>query len=474
MRRSIWALSLMLLFAAGRGAAQEVQAPMDVAGRVERVDRHLAERLGLWINEFPGFQEARLFQVADSSFVLEISMLRDGRVVRERLPRSASEVAQLRQQVQAGLDAQRNLDERGVLNQEGRHLLLGQTTLAGLTFYGSAVPYVLGLEDSGAAGGYLLTAASSFFLPFVLTQDQPVTYGMANLSRYGVSRGILHGILLHGLVAGEVRDRCGPVERPCDGDGGSSSERARLATAVTVSIAEGVGGYLWARNARMTAGTANAIAGSGDAGLFWGVSAAAVIGSEDPSLRGVATVVLPVTAATIVAGHQLAQRRDFTWGDADLIHTAGIVGALSGYAATDLAGGGDASGRLFAGAGIVGSAAGIYIADRLVRNTDFSVGQAALNRLGTFAGALAGASLGVLAENGTVALTGTALGAAAGYALTYAAHADDAPAGRGERIPSSAWEFRIQPQGLLAAGVGSRPESEPAPLFNVSYRFGGR
>lgn len=464
MRRLMWGVSLLWLLVALPARAQEVQVPLDEAGRVETVDRRLAERVGLWTAEYPGFQEARLFQAADSSFVLEISMRRDGRLVRERLPRSAEEVAALRRRVQAAFEATANLDDSGAPNQEGRYLLLGQTTLAGLAFYGWAVPVAADVESGAAAAGlYLLTAATSFFAPLALTQDRPVTYGMANLSRYGVTRGIAHGLLLHRLLAGDEELECNELGCFHEGDG---DDRAQLASAMAVSLAEGVGGYLWARNERMSAGTANAIAGGGDLGLFWGAGAAVLAGADDLGERPAAAILLPVTAGTVLGAHRLAKRRDYTWGDADLLYTAGAVGALGGFAAGDLLGDADHKKQMW-GAAMLGSATGVYLADRLVRNTDFSVGQAMLNRLGAIAGGLAGASLGVMTEEETVALTGAALGAAAGYALTFAMLAPEAPAGRGERGPLSAWEVRVRPEGLLAAGRGSAA----APILSVRYRF---
>jgi hypothetical protein len=465
MRRSILLGLVLFLLSAAPARGQEVQVPLDQTGRVERIDRRLAERLGLWTQQYPGFQEARLFQAADSSFVLEITRLREGRTVRERLALSPAEVADLRGRVEALLAARAVLDPEGGLNQEGRYLLLGQTTLAGIAFYGWAVPVVLDADDeSSAAGLYLLTSAASFFLPFALTDDAPVTFGMANLSRYGVTRGIFHGLLLHELVAGE-RVKCGP-----DYCSHESDERAQIGSALLVSVAEGVGGYLWARNEGMSAGTANAIVVGGDAGLFWGLGTARIAGTEDISERTTAAIALPITAAAIVGAHALAQRRDYTWGDADLIFTAGAVGALAGVAAGDLIGGDpDAKGAW--AAAMLGSAGGMYVADRMVSHTDFSVGQATLNRLGAIAGALAGASLGAMAENETVALTGAALGAAAGYALTYSALAPDAPAGRGERMPSAAWEVRLQPQGLLASRLLAGSAPAPLPFLMVQRRF---
>lgn len=456
----------LLLVAAGSAAAQEVQVPLDEGGQVAVIDMRLAQRLDLFVDRYPSFQEARLFQAPDSTFVLEITTERNGQLARQRVPLSAREMDELRRNVTARLAEHA---PSAVLNQEGRYLLLGQASLLGLGFYGWAVPYVVDAEDTGAVAMYLLTAGGSFFLPYLLTEGRPVTYGMTNLSRYGASRGIAHGLLLHRLIAGDEEERiCGEFGCYTANDTG----RGEIASALLASFAEGVGGYLWAHNEKMTAGTASAIALGGDAGLLWGLGTAFLVGTDDIGERSTAGITLPFTVAGIAGGRWLAGRRDYTWGDVDVMYTAGVLGAYSGIAAMDLSNVDDE--EPFVAAAMLGSAAGLYVADRLVRDTDFSVGQSILNRLGTLAGGLAGASIGVLAEDETIALAGSALGAAGGFALTYGTLAPAAQQQRGEQI--SSWNVRVMPQSLLLGALGrERAEHAPAlPLLSVQYRFGGR
>jgi hypothetical protein len=463
--RLLIGLGLLAAFA-GRAAAQEIQVPLDEAGRVEVIDTRLAQRIGLFVDRYPGFEEARLFRAADSTFVLEITTSRRGQVSRERIPLSAAEVADLRRDVSA------RLTERApsaALNQEGRYLLLTQTSLLGLGFYGWAVPYMLDAEDTGAFAMYLLTAGSSFFAPYALTENQPVSYGMANLSRYGATRGIAHGLLLHRLIAGEEKPKVICHEFGCFETSEDDPSQRAITTALVGSVAEGVAGYLWARNEQMTAGTANAISLGGDAGLLWGLGSSILVGTDDIDERTTAAITLPFAAAGVVAGHRLAAQRDYTWGDVDVMYTAGLLGAYGGIAMMNLAGADE--GEPFAMAMMVGSAAGLYVSDRLVRDTDFSVGQASLNRLGTLAGGLLGASLGVLAEDVNIALVGSALGALGGFAATYGTLAPAAREQRGEIV--SAWNVRVMPQSLLLGRrSGDRGDGGPAlPLVSVQYRF---
>ena len=91
MRRTPSTLLLALGVLAVLGApvalsAQEVQVPMDESGRITEVDRDLARRLGLFLDEYPDLQVARLYELGPDSYVLELTRSRDGRTFRERVP----------------------------------------------------------------------------------------------------------------------------------------------------------------------------------------------------------------------------------------------------------------------------------------------------------------------------------------------------------------------------------------------------
>jgi hypothetical protein len=452
---------LTLLFAVVApvsGQAGDVQVPFDPAGRIEVIDARLAGRLGLFVDEYPGLREVRLFQASDSSFVLEVTTTRDGRLERRRVPLSAQEARSLRARV-----AERVTDRapEAVLNQEGRNLLLTQTALLGFTFYGSLVPTMLGVDDgSTGAGLYLLTAGTSFFLPYVLTQDQNVTRGMATLSGYGASRGLAHGFLLYQMVSGDEEDRSYEDDIYVDHDSG---ERTASALALLTSVAEGVGGYLWARNEGLTVGEVTAVALGGDYGLAGGLALAYVVGTEGIAEPAAAAMGLAGSAAGITGGRWLAARRDYTGGDAGVMYTSGVVGTLAGLALADVVG---LEERPLVTVGMLGAGAGLYLGDRLVRDTDFSTSQASLNALGAGMGGLAGLGTAILVGgddvDGTAVLTGTAAGALAGFALTYNSLAPMAREQQGES--ASSWKVRLSPVGMAAG----RPAG---PSLSVQYRF---
>lgn len=469
-----WLAALLLW--AGAARAQEVQVPLDERGRVETVDASLAARLGLFADEHPGFHEARLFQAPDSSYVLEITTRQDGRTARRRIPLTPAQAAELRARV-GGRVAERA--PRAGLDQDGRYLLLGQTTAVGLGFYSWAVPVIAGASDTEAVSLSLLSMGASFFVPYALTEGKPVTYGMANLSRYGATRGIAHGLLAYQLINGEDNSD-GDCEfdpelgfEVCEYDDTSDRERGGAATALLGSVAEGVAGYLWARSENMTAGQANVVGTGGDFGLVGGLGLAYAAGTEDIGERATAAIALPAAAAGILAGHRVARARDYTWGDADVVYTAGALGILAGVAGADLL---TLEERPLAAAGMLGGAAGLYLGGRHVRGTDFTIGQASLNRLGTIAGGLVGLGLGALVsveeEDPTAALVGAAAGATLGYIGTYRSLAPAAREQRGEQGPL-AWRVQVSPAGVLgaASGVGLPKSGASVPLVSFSRSF---
>src|SRR4029079_8234105 len=76
-RVRVWVAALWVasFLAAAVAVAVELQVPLDRAGRVQRIDAALARRLQMFADR-PNFQDARLFQLADYGYVLELTALR--------------------------------------------------------------------------------------------------------------------------------------------------------------------------------------------------------------------------------------------------------------------------------------------------------------------------------------------------------------------------------------------------------------
>jgi hypothetical protein len=436
--------------------AQETQVPLDRSGRIQRIDSTLAKRLGMLVDRYPGFTEARLFRAPDSTFVLEVTMARGGQILRERVPMSAAGADSLRGQVSALVDEKA---PSAVLNQEGRALLVSMTTLLGLGFYGWALPYAADASGETAVGIYLVTAGGSFILPFLATGRQPVTYGMADHSLYGATRGIAHGILFYQLFAGN-----------------EGTSQGTVGSAFAGSVIEGVGGYAWARGAGLEAGSTTAIGALGDFGLLEGLGVVALADYYDQDKHAAAAATMLVgSAAGLAAGSVLASRRDFSYGDARIMRDGMLLSSCLSLMVVDWFSPED---KGYVTAAMIGGVAGLVGGDLLVRDTEFTAGQSWLVTLGMVAGGAVGLGIGYLTSHdgyneGTALLTAGTLGATLGYGATYASFRRSA---RESRVGGSSWQLELSPLGLVAAtslgtGTGGAGNAASLPLVRARVRF---
>lgn len=448
-------------------AQQEVQVALDREGRVEVVDLRLAGRLGVFVDRFPGFQEARLWiQLPDSTYILEITGVREGRRVRERSPLGAAEVEALRADISGRIDARA---PAMALEREGRPRLLGGTALLGLGFYGWAVPVMFDVDEATTAVGlYMLTAGSAFFGPWAATRHRSVSPGTADLALYGGSRGIVHGLLAHRLITGGDED-----DVPANED-----IRGEVAMAMAFSLAEGIGGYAWATDRGLDMGTTRTIGMAGDFGMLQGLGLAVLTDLEDGAG---AAMTLAGAAGGLALGPPLARRGAYSVGDVTALSTAGYLGGYAGVSLVDMFQ--SDSDQWYAAGAMAGNAAGLFVGDRLARRTEFTPGQGWLVALGTVAGGavgLGGAYLLVGNDDdhedpSRVYFAASTLGAAAGYGVTFRSLAPDAarfPQGSRSGAGGLALQLHAAGVALAASGAGGvRPSRRGIPLVTGSYRF---
>ena len=448
-------LALALACSASAALAAEVQVAFDPAGRIQRVDEALARRIGMFVAEHPGFQEARLFAVDDTSFVLEISAIRGGRLERERVPMTLAQVEALRAEVAGKVAASGPAPAK--LNQDGRTMLVAGYALMGLGFYGWALPYMTDVQDGSAAlGEYLLVSGASAFAPMLMTQNAPVSWAATNLSLFGATRGIWHGSLVYDLFSSG------------NSGWGGDEGRGRVGVMMVTSLAEGALGYAAARAGNMDGGTAQTVVNGGDYGLAWGVCASELAGCYDrDDDRAAAAMTLAGAAAGTLGSRWLAANRAYSYGDAWVMRSAGYVGGLLGATVADLGNPDDS--KPYAAGVLAGTLAGLAVGDRLVKGREFTGGDGILVQLGGSAGALMGLGLVALSSpdgDGASALwwSGGSLGATLGWALTWNALSSRAAARAAER---TSWRFGLEPAGVLAAlassRAGARAGASPAP-----------
>jgi hypothetical protein len=416
----LWIASVV---AAAVAVAAELQVPLDHAGRVQRIDAALARRLKMFTDR-PDFQDARLFQLADSSYVLEITALANAGLSRERIPLTALGADSLRSIVTNALVEHRTTP---VLDSSGRPLFVATTTATCFGFYGWAVPYLFmeGATSEAATGTYLLIASGGTFIPLYLTRNRSVSMGAALMSWYGMSRGALHGALIPNALSD---------------DPGS---KAPVGSAFAMSMVEGIAGFEWASRTGMTEGTAATINNLCDFGTLYGLGFADL---ADANGQAGSAATLAGAGAGLVTGALYARGRNHTYGDASVMRTAGWVGGYLGMAIEATAAQNNWSNTTTAAA-MVGSAAGLAVGHGLVQRTDFSFGQGVIVDLCTVSGWLFGLGAAYVASsNGDLDEStfwlSTGLGTLAGYGAGYATGVKSARRAAADR---TSWHLDVSP-----------------------------
>ena len=444
-------------------AAEETQVPLDHAGRIESLDRWLARQLGLFVDEYPLLQEVRLYHAADSSFVLEITQREGGRRTRARLPFTAAEVDSLRDLVGVRVATRA---PGAALDQSGRPLLLAGCAGLGLGFYAWAVPTLLDVQGGEAYGGtYMLVSATSILLPMVITQGTDVSFPAADLAIYGATRGIAHGALLYD---GLVRD-------PAD--------HGVLGLALAGSLVEGAALGTWAQATHASGGVAGSIGTGGDFGLLYGLGIADLtdlIGDEHDG--ALAACTLGGSGLGMAGGYWLARHRDYTYGDAGAMRTAGLVGAYLGLGLARASGAEESEPAT--AAAMAGGVVGLMAGDAFVSRTDLTGGQKLIVDLVTVAGGLFGLGAGMLAgedadEPDRVILPASALGAVAGYAAGFSsvhgrARGDAGPgssnASYARQAPAS-WHIGLEPRASRVTRRHGTRQAAPPLFLTLRCRF---
>jgi hypothetical protein len=334
-----------------------------------------------------------------------------------------AEVERLRQRVA------RRMDERGAtptLNQEGRYGLLAATTSLGIT-EGALVAAALEADEQSAAALPLMGGAAGFFVPLLATQDRSVTEAEADMTFYGGVQGYIHAVQLYGLLGGE-------------NNGGAA------ATAALLGAAESVAGYRLARRNNWSAGHAEMMSFTGLAGNLVGLGLAAGLTGDDPSVEVLSGGSLAGSVVGGYVGHRLGRTDRYSQGDARVYLQTGTL--TTNLVVSALAAGEVPDGRTVILTTTGAAVGGLALGRTLVQDRDFSKSQSNLILLGTSAGSLLGGGTAAWteAEGGTVAVL-QALGAAAGFGITYSLF--DEPAQRAARSGSAHldWRLNVTPRG---------------------------
>ncbi len=428
--------------------AQEKQVALDKEGKLQSIDKTLEFKLKAFV-EYPGFQEARLFQINESLYVLEVIYQPENVVLRAREELNTEQVDELRTKI-SSLVASRSPSL--LLNQEGRTAFLVGSSVISAFYYGTSIAAMTTENGYEAFTGiYLLTTATAIAAPFFLTKNKEMTFAQQHMASYGQTRGIIHGIALPYLFLSD------PDYRLVVGSG------------VAASIAEGFFGYHWATKKNYSWGQSMTVGVYTDFGKLMGLGAGHILGLYDGNVASnmMALSFLAGTATGFLTGNKIAQKDYYTTGDAMILSGAGLLGMALPVSILSYA---EPPARTMSLTAVAGTAAGLYIGDKLAQKHDFSYRQGIFTMLSQGVGGLAGMGLGYLLfpalnEDKFLPLS-TTLGALAGYALSVRHF------GKEENKESSNLSFNLNfnPLGMLQLGKQNN-KLDGMPIVVGSIRF---
>ncbi|MBI5323864.1 MAG: hypothetical protein HZB41_01040, partial [Ignavibacteriae bacterium] len=341
-----------------------------------------------------------------------------------------------------------------LINQEGRSSFLAGTTILGLGLWDWMIPSAFEIEESSSYMAlYLSTAALSFFIPYLLTENAPVTEGASSLSIYGGLLGMYHGLMINFLLSDEINS-------------------GSYALMFSMSIAELLGGYYLATNTNMTEGKASVLATMTTFGIGYGFGIPYILGAEEREIFMLGGLL--GSGLGYLTGEFISNSQNYTVGDASVLANCGGLGAfipltINVIAETETL-------ELTVGTLLLGTAVGTYFGNQLVMGKDFTKSQGTFITIGTFAGGLLGGSLGFLFvgnnlhSDGKMVTLFSALGAFGGFTIMYSSFKDKA------RIPESrtSLEFEFNPGSYAVSKLYQNSKSlyqTYVPMIGLKYKF---
>ncbi len=413
--------------------AQEKQVAFFPESDVFTIDKSYAKKLSLF-TEYEDFVEAKLFQLSENEFAIEIYYSKKGVIYKERKVVNGEQkdffISGLR-----GFVAKQNPDltkktetdeEVKMLNQKGRPGLLVTSTVVGLGYYGYAVPFMLNTESSKLfIAAYMLSSGASFLIPYNTTKSKDVSLSQVSMSFYGQSRGILHGILMGYLLTD-------PIEYDDNYYYSYEEQKQKedrrnqviFGLGILTSIGEGIAGFKLAEQWDYSTGSASMFQMWGDVGSISGLLFSDLFGFyENQGEKDVLSTVLLSSFAGLGVGKYLTDRGSYTVGDALFYRSSLLLGgALAPLLVYYFE---PHESEFYSSAALLGGLGGAFLANNLLEDIDFTTGQGLIIATGEIAGCLLGLGIGYLLtpeiETGKFLMTTGAIGAISGYALTYKA-----------------------------------------------------
>lgn len=411
-------------------SAQETQVPISDEYRIMTITPELRNDLKLF-PEISGFQDAKLYQLIDSSYVLEIISTQQGRIVKKRNMMTLTDVQSLRSRIHGIIKQTTPL---GFIDQTGRAAFINTVIGLSVSYYGWSIPFLFQDIDSKAfVALYLMTASGMILYTTSATQHMELSKETAMGFQYGAIRGIVHGNALYGIFAGEYTRWFIPVSS-------------------VVSALEGAMVMSWVRENHTPLGNIYTVGAFSDFGTAMGVGGAFLLRKGDEftlnekDLRLLGSMLLAGSGVGYLIGKTIIDNTSYSSGDADILQSAGFLGAADAFSIADLAG--TENRKALVSATMAGAVVGLGIGHALTRLNDFTDDQGTSIRLYTSLGMILGLgtaySISGSESDRTIYLSMSTLGATIGFALAY----NSANSVQSFSSTSHAWNMRLDPFGL--------------------------
>ncbi len=352
--------------------SQERQIPIDSTNNIFIVDIELEKLLNLF-PEINGFNEAKLFQKTDSSYILEIIYYERNNLMRKQLNYSQSQLNSLRKKIAFQL-AHNNIKLN--LNQDGRVYLITGTTLLSI-YYGISLASISNANANVSGAIDLFTIGAGFFVPFYLTKNIEVTYGMSNLAVGSGAVGLGIGYCLNDLahISFELNDQ--------------------YILPTLTSVSGILGGYYYAKENKITEGKANAIVDMSLLGAPYLAGISYTLIGDNMTNNQISGSFLLGSMGGALLGNTLSNKYDYAPGDAEVFSTSTLLATAETAALLAVLKTQDA--QTAVGIMVLGATFGGLRGNYLVSDVNFSDAQGNYLALGALGGGLIGTGISLIA-----------------------------------------------------------------------------
>jgi hypothetical protein len=310
--------------------------------------------------------------------------------------------------------------------QEGRTLLVAASTLYGLTLYGPGTAILFDIESGRQfAGLELLIGGGSFAGALAATRNHRLGVGRSNLILSGSFAGTLYGFGVPVLFESE-------------------NEKAYFASAMLATPIGGLIAHRLTDHRWFEKGESYLMTNGGFVGGLYGFAIPYLANIEDLEDATQAKIYVMSAMAGVPIGAwsttKLIYNKPISEGRSHLISLGGGVGSAYALGITSLMDIETPRPHVFAA--MVGLPVGTYLGYKFTAKEEYTAGRAALIQIGAYAGALFGCGIPMMAEaeSHKPYVVGGILGSAAGMWLAHRVTrgwGEKTPFTRNDLIPES-------------------------------------